>query len=79
METEPARDPMDQLAVTVLADQDVELSPSVGQGQHELPSMPESDKDRTAGFPERVNAIGMPRSYAQRPAEHADRHIAECR
>jgi len=45
LEPEPADDPMDQFAVTMLADQGMDTWSFVDQRHHELPPMPKCDDE----------------------------------
>jgi len=68
---------MDQFAVAVLADQDVEPWASVAQWHHELAAVPEGDDDATAGLPERPDTLGMERADPQRRPEGPDRRVTD--
>ena len=79
MESESGHDPMDQFTVPVLADEDMGLSPSIGQRHHELPSMPESNNDTPTLPVQLIDLIASLRSDPDDPAKEPDHAGADRR
>ncbi len=71
-EAEAGHDSMNQLAVAMLADQNVCLGTTVDEGHHELPSMPEGDDQMASSFIQVVNLAPSFGSDPEGPAQESN-------
>jgi hypothetical protein len=72
MKAEPSHHAVDQLAVAMLADQNVGVLAPVGQRHHELPPVPERDDDPFPLAIERIQRLGAFGAETQELPENPD-------
>lgn len=63
---------MDELPVSMLADQNMSLSSTIGQGHHKLLPVPEGNNDMFTLTVQLINDLSTFRPDTQAPTEHTD-------